>query len=306
MEIQQLRHFLAVARYGSIGQAAEVLNLSQPGLSRSIRALEEMLGLALFERQARGVAVTDNGRQLLRRAEVIINEHDRAIAEARAAGHLRSGDVRLGLHDVAQIIGAADAIGAFLDVNPTIGLSIDVAAGATLVERVVLADIDIAFTLFPLEQKGGEVHFERLFELPCHIYQRRGAAASIVGIRSLAELLGHRWVLSGGTNFRLAFEERLGRLGFALPPQFLQSSSLALTLELLLARDMLTILPDRVAESPALAGKLERCELRPPGGLPSGGLVYRREALRIPAVAAVAQCFRQFSERFKSEVEPLE
>lgn len=306
MEIQQLRHFLAVARYGSIGQAAEVLNLSQPGLSRSIRALEEMLGLALFERQARGVAVTDHGRQLLRRAEVIINEHDRAIAEARAAGHLRSGDVRLGLHDVVQGIGAVDAIGTFLDVNPTISLNIELASGATLAERVLLADLDIAFTLFPLEQKGGEVQFERLFELPCHIYQRRGAVRPIAGIKGLAELLDRRWVLSGGENFRLVFEERLGRLGFALPAQFLQSSSLALTIELLLARDMLTILPDRVAESPALAGKLERCDIRPPGGLPSGGLIYRREALRIPAVAAVAACFRGFSRQFVPEPDPPE
>ena len=45
-------------------------------------------------------------------------------------------------------------------------------------------------------------------------------------------------------------------------------------------------------------------EIRPPGGLPSGGLVYRREALRIPAVAAVAACFRRFSEQFQPEPEP--
>jgi DNA-binding transcriptional LysR family regulator len=300
MEIQQLRHFLAVSRYGSIGQAAEVLNLSQPGLSRSIRALEDMLGLALFERQARGVALTDHGRQLLRRAELIVNEHDRAIADARSAGSLRSGDVRLGLHDVAQGIGAIGALGGFLDANPTIGLSIDVTAGATLVDRVALADLDVAFTLFPPDRKGSEVHFERLFELPCHIYQRRNCARSIQGIKSFAELLDRHWVLSGGMNFRTVFEERLARLGLSPPALFLQSSSLALTLELVLSRDVLTILPARVAQSPALAGKLERCDVQPPGGLPSGGLIYRREALRIPAVAAVAECFRNFSAQFQS------
>lgn len=298
MEIQQLRHFLAVARYGSIGQASDILNLSQPGLSRSIRALEEVLGLALFERQARGVALTDHGRQLLRRAEVIVNEHDRAVADARSAGSLRSGDVRLGLHDVAQNIGAAGVLSGFLDSNRTIGLSIDVAAGATLVDRVALANLDLAFTLFPIERKGGDVHFERLFELPCHIYQRRNCASSIQGVKTLAELLDRRWLLSGGMNFRIAFEERLSRLGLTPPAQFLQSSSLALTLELVLTRDVLTILPVRVAQSPQLAGKLERCDVMPPGGLPSGGLIYRREALRIPAVAAVAECFRRFSEQF--------
>lgn len=296
MEIQQLRHFLAVARHGSMGQAAEVLNLSQPGLSRSIRALEDMLGLALFERKARGVALTDHGRLLLTRAEVIVNEHDRAIAEARSAGSLRSGDVHLGMHDVVHGIGALKAINQFLEVNPTIGLSIELAAGAALVDRVGRAELDIAFTLFPPEFRGGEVHFERLFDLRCRIYQRRGAAQSIAKVTSLTELLDRRWILSGGINFRLAFEERLARLGRKLPALFLQSSSLALTLELVLSHDMLTILPEHVAESPALADKLECCEkIPPPGGQPSGGLVYRRDALRIPAVAAVADCFRRFA-----------
>ena len=295
MEIQQLRHLLAVARHGSIGQAAEVLNLSQPGLSRSIRALEDMLGLPLFERKARGVALTDHGRQLLTRAEVIVHEHDRAIAEARSASSLRSGDVRLGMHDVLHGIGAVEAIGGFLDVNPTIGLSIDLSAGTVLVEKVARAELDLAFTLFPPELRGGEVHLERLFELPCSIYQRRVGARSIRGAKGLADLLDHCWILSGGINFRVAFEEQLARLGLKLPAQFLQSSALAVTIDLVLARDMLTILPDRLARSPRLAGQLERCAVRPPGGLPSAGLVYRREALRIPAVAAVAECFRQFA-----------
>lgn len=298
MEIQQLRHFLTVARHGSIGQAAESLHLSQPGLSRSIRALEEVLGLPLFERKARGVALTDHGRQLLRRAEVIVNEHDRALAEARAAGNLRSGDVRLGLHDVVDRLGAGAAIGGFLDANPAIGMSIELGSGAALIDRVSRAEIDIAVTLFPTPPAGAELVHETLFALPCRIYQRREAASSIADVTALGELIDRRWILSGGMNLRVAFEERLAALGLPLPTQFLQSASLALTLELVLGRDMLTILPMLLAESPPLAGRLERCELPPPGGFPSGGLVYRREALRIPAVAAVAACFRTFAVSF--------
>lgn len=298
MEIQQLRHFLTVARHGSIGQAAESLHLSQPGLSRSIRALEEVLGLPLFERKARGVALTDHGRQLLRRAEVIVNEHDRALAEARAAGSLRSGDVRLGLHDVVDRLGAGAAIGGFLDANPAIGMSIELGGAASLIEKVARAETDIACTLLPAPTPGGELVVETLFTLPCRIYQRREAARSIRDVTALGDLLDRRWILSGGMNLRLAFEERLARLGLPLPAHFIQSASLALTIDLLLGRDILTILPIRVAETPQLAGRLERCEIVPPGGFASGGLVYRREALRIPAVAAVAACFRDVASAF--------
>lgn len=298
MEIQQLRHFLAVARYGSIGQAADAMGFSQPGLSRSIRALEEALGLALFERKARGVALTDHGRQLVTRAEVIVHEHDRALAEARAAGQLRSGDVRLGLHDVMAAIGAAEAIDRLLDANPAIGLSMDVATGPDLVERVTRAEIDIAFTLFPVERQRGELFYEPLFQLPCRICQRRGAARPIADTRSLAELIEHDWLLPGAMNLQLAFEQALEAEGLPVPAHFMRSSSLPLTLQLIQRRDLLTILPERVLALPPLAGRMETSAATAPGGMPEGGLIYRREALRIPAIRAVASGFCDFAVNF--------
>ncbi|NBC38160.1 LysR family transcriptional regulator [Novosphingobium sp. FSY-8] len=295
MEIQQLRHFLAVVRHGSIGQAAEALNLSQPGLSRSIRALEEVLGLALFERKARGVSLTEHGRKLMTRAEVIVNEHDRAMAEARSAGSLRSGDVRLGIHTVLREIGAGDALSDFIAANPAIGLCIDVGPGSELVEKVASAELDIAFTLFPIERSGNIAHFEHLFHLACRIYQRVGAARPITGITRLGDLMDRAWALSGAVNFRRAFEENLIAQGLPFPQQFLQSSSLGLVLDLVQQRDLLTILPERVANAPRLAGRLESCDAPAPAGGPAGGLVYRKEVLRLPAVRAVADAFRNLS-----------
>ncbi|HWU03768.1 MAG TPA: LysR family transcriptional regulator [Novosphingobium sp.] len=296
MEIQQLRHFLAVVRHGSIGQAAEMLNLSQPGLSRSIRALEEMLGLALFERKARGVTLTEHGRQLLTRAEVIVNEHDRAIAEARSASSLRSGDVRLGIHTVLREIGAVEALSNFMTANPGIGLSVDVSSGLDLVEKVACAELDMAFTLFPQERQGNIAHFEQLFVLPCRIYQRLGADRPIAGITQMADLIDRSWALSGAVNFRRAFEVALVALDLPFPQQFMQASSLGLILDLMMERDMVTVLPERVANSPRMAGRLESCEALAPGSLPDGGLVYRKEVLRLPAVRAITDCFRALAE----------
>src|SRR3546814_18511618 len=65
MEMQHLHHFIVTARLGSVGTAAAELNLSQPGVSRSIRTLEDLLGLPLFTREARGVTLTAFGQHLL-------------------------------------------------------------------------------------------------------------------------------------------------------------------------------------------------------------------------------------------------
>jgi len=65
MELSQLRAFVAIAKIGQLTRAAEKLHLSQPALSGQIKALEETLGISLFERSSSGMALTAGGRTLL-------------------------------------------------------------------------------------------------------------------------------------------------------------------------------------------------------------------------------------------------
>lgn len=95
MDLYQLRTFVAVAQGGSITRAAESVHLSQPAVSAHIKALEDELGLALFERSARGMALTADGARLLARAEETIAAHRALLDEAaRARGRL-TGKLRL-------------------------------------------------------------------------------------------------------------------------------------------------------------------------------------------------------------------
>ena len=96
MEIYQLRTLLAVAREGSITRASERLFLSQPAISAHIKAMEDELGIALFERTPRGMSLTANGAQLLERAGRIMALHREFIEEARRIKGRISGRVRLG------------------------------------------------------------------------------------------------------------------------------------------------------------------------------------------------------------------
>lgn len=292
MEMQQLHHFLAVARLGSIGRAAEELNLSQPGLSRSIRALESILGLPLFERESRGVRLTDFGESLVTRAEIICNEHERAMVEARAIRALKSGDVTIGFHAVFAQIGGADAIDRFMTAYPTISLGITTGALPSLASRVANSELDLAFTLFdPVSREAGLV-YEDLFELSCSIYHRSEGAADIAGTSSLADLVDRPWALGGGAEFRLIFEAAFRSAGLAPPRRFVQASSLRLLLDLVLRRDLLTIVPDQIAETEPYVGRLRRVDVPAPGGRPHGGLIYREDIMKMPPVRAIAAQLR--------------
>lgn len=96
MDIYQLKTFVAVAREGSITRASELIHLSQPAVSAHIKALEDTLGLSLFERTPRGMSLTHDGQRLLAKAERTLAAHQELMAEAtRIKGHL-TGKLRLG------------------------------------------------------------------------------------------------------------------------------------------------------------------------------------------------------------------
>ncbi|WP_193090742.1 LysR family transcriptional regulator, partial [Advenella sp. FME57] len=69
MELRQIRYFQCVARELSFTKAARILHIAQPPLSRQIKMLEEELGVAVFERLGRGIALTDAGRYFLDQTE---------------------------------------------------------------------------------------------------------------------------------------------------------------------------------------------------------------------------------------------
>jgi DNA-binding transcriptional LysR family regulator len=98
MDLSHLRSFVTVAKFGHLTRAAETLHLSQPALSGHIKALEEELGVTLFERTPSGMDVTPAGQRLLAEAEQIMGAvqhlaHSAQELRGRPTGHLALGTV---------------------------------------------------------------------------------------------------------------------------------------------------------------------------------------------------------------------
>lgn len=96
MELRVLRYFLTVARKGSITGAATELHLSQPALSKQLKDLEAEFGKPLLVREPRGVALTEGGMLLRRRAQEIVDLADKTEAELTADEESVEGDVHIG------------------------------------------------------------------------------------------------------------------------------------------------------------------------------------------------------------------
>jgi DNA-binding transcriptional LysR family regulator len=101
-DLRRLRYFVAVAERLHFGRAAEALHISQPPLSRAIRALEEELGVALFARTRRKVELTPEGQRLLEETRRLTSHLERTVHELRAMASGRHARLRVGFVSLAD------------------------------------------------------------------------------------------------------------------------------------------------------------------------------------------------------------
>ncbi len=165
MEIHQLRYFVAAAEAGSVSRAAMRCHVAQPSLSQQLRRLEETLGAELFDRQARGIVLTDAGRALLPRARRILSEiHD---AETNLS---RDVDEGRGMLTVGAIPTMApylmpQALGRLRQELPACELVLREDFTDALVEALLDNELDCAITSLPIDHellKAEEIGREEL------------------------------------------------------------------------------------------------------------------------------------------------
>ena len=147
MDLQQLRFFIAAAESESFTRGARRVFVSQPALSASISRLEAELGVRLFTRNRRSVALTPAGRKLLKRARKIIAELHRAKDEL--IHHDKQRRLRLGVINTLSITQVARLLEQYRRENPGVILRIHDATGPEMELLARQGRIDMALTLLP-------------------------------------------------------------------------------------------------------------------------------------------------------------
>ncbi|HYD93994.1 MAG TPA: LysR family transcriptional regulator [Noviherbaspirillum sp.] len=95
MNLKQLQHFVTLAESGNVHRGSARLNISQPALSKSIRALEDDLGVELFERLSRGVRLTPAGHWLMSRSFSLLSDFQQLRTEIDLIKRQANGSVRI-------------------------------------------------------------------------------------------------------------------------------------------------------------------------------------------------------------------
>src|SRR3954471_10944412 len=123
-ELWQLRYFIAVADTLHFGRAAAALHISQPPLSRAIRALEEQLGVVLLARSRRRVELTPEGAHFLAEARRIVEHLERAAAELRGMAAGERGRLRIGFVSLADFGVLPELLKGYKAAQPGVALAL--------------------------------------------------------------------------------------------------------------------------------------------------------------------------------------
>lgn len=146
MELRLLRYFVAVAEEGHITRAAERLGMQQPPLSQQIKALERELGVQLFRRQPRGVALTEAGRAYLADVRAIMASLEQATETARRAARGEIGELSIGIASTAHFVPLVPrVIRTFRDSYPQVNVTLREGGTSELVELTRDGGLDLAF-----------------------------------------------------------------------------------------------------------------------------------------------------------------
>lgn len=160
MEIRHLRYFLAVAREENMTRAADILHVSQPTLSKTLKALEDELGKRLFTRHSFSISLTDEGMLLRDRAEDLVAMADKIEKEFVSLDDITGGDLYFGLAESYQIRYLAREISRFKTMYP--GLRYHITSGDTeqVTEKLDKGLLDFAVICeTPDERKYNYIEF---------------------------------------------------------------------------------------------------------------------------------------------------
>ncbi len=162
---QWWQYFLAIAKQGSLSQAAQTLDISQPTLSRQLQAMEKQLGQSLFDRSTQGLLLTEFGRNLLDECQQMQISADRLQRLAAGQTHTLSGRVRLAANELVALHYLPKLIPSFMDLYPQVSVEIEVSNRASNLDK---RDADIAIRMFPPTQL--DVVCRHLFDIPLGFY----------------------------------------------------------------------------------------------------------------------------------------
>jgi len=292
IDVRQLSHAAALAKFGNYRRAAQALFITQPALTKSIQNLERELDVRLFERRADGVTPTEFGAAIVAAAARILPQIDDIENEMELLKGLGKGRLNVGCDPFFAEAYMAPVLGSLLARHPSLRIRAEVIAWDVILELLLERKLDVVIGV-PTENLDSSLGFIKIngfpeityFCRPGHPLLGRGPIAPreltpfpTVGIKT------HPWWLKW---FAESIDEAVESEAVT-HRHFVQCDNMSVIMTIVKSSDAISGAASDVVEKDIAAGRLRRLPLiLPPYPPLSFGLAYPRERIMAPAARAL-------------------
>ena len=298
MDYRQLQLFLATAERLNLSHAAEAMNITQPGLSKSMHRLQRELGTRLYQRRGRGIELTESGRALLRHVKLIETQLADARSEMMGIAGGRLGHARIGAGPSWLSRHLPELIARVMAQNPNVRFTVDTGFPDRLIGRLRLGELDVVVGALPDNRVDPDLRFMRLSSDVIRVVARKEHPLVRKRDRTLADYAAQRWILPGRQELvRQRLAHALMLAGFPEPMLAVETDSLSLELATLRMTDCLGLTTTQILTQEEAQGIValdhEALQFRR-----EAGIVSRRHADVSPSVKLVIAELRKIAVKY--------
>jgi DNA-binding transcriptional LysR family regulator len=188
MELRHYKYFVALAEELNFRRAAARLHMEQPPLSRQIRQLEEELGVPLFHRNSKGVALTEAGQVFLEQARIILSQSEQATQLVQQLHTVQKPTLTIGFSMCAFDRLVPNLVQDFRGLYPDVEVRLSELSSQAQAEALIVGEIDCGFLHLPIAQP--ELVTETLLKEPIVVVLPKShplVEQDVISLRSLAQ-----------------------------------------------------------------------------------------------------------------------
>lgn len=294
MDYRKVQMFLAAVRHGNLTEAAAELGVSQPALSKSIKALERTLGVRLLDRGRFGVAPTPAGEALLQHGQVVEAELRHATGAIEALKGARSGHVLVGCGPTEANRLLPQALLQLARTHPDLRVTVLYGLNESLMPWVKQGEIDFALSSVPARATDAALAHESLFTETGVVVARAGHPLSRQRAIEPSQLTQQKWILPRRRELeRLAFDDFFTRHGLEPPEALTETTSTVLMKAMVMQSDALTFIPRELIWWEVQARQLLPLNVRGTDWTRIVGVTRRRRGSISPAASRLVEALRE-------------
>ncbi|MDE4638734.1 LysR substrate-binding domain-containing protein [Klebsiella variicola] len=293
IRLRHLHTFVAVAQQGTLGRAAETLNLSQPALSKTLNELEQLTGTRLFERGRLGAQLTLVGEQFLTHAVKVLDALNSAGQALNRKEGLNNDIVRIGALPTAALGILPTVIGQFHKQQKDITLQVATMNNTMLLAGLKSGEIDIGIGRMSDPDLMSGLNYELLFLESLKLVVRPGHPLLQETV-TLSRVMEWPVVVSPkGTVPRQNVETLLQSQGCKMPAGCIETLSASLSRQLTVDFDYVWFVPSGAVKDDLRRGVLSALPIATQGAGEPIGILTRVDATLTPGTQTLLSAIRK-------------